>query len=94
MILDEIPRGWLAVGFLGQLMFTGRFLVQWIASERKKSSVVPVAFWWLSILGGGILLAYAIHRGDPVFAIGQLAGLGVYGRNLVLVRRTGTSEGA
>ena len=94
MILDEIPKIWLAVGFLGQAMFSGRFLVQWIASEKRKSSVVPLSFWWLSIAGGLLLLVYAIHRGDPVFAIGQLAGLGVYGRNLVLLRRTGTSEGA
>lgn len=94
MILDQIPRGWLAVGFLGQAMFTGRFVVQWVASERKRASVVPVAFWWFSIAGGVLLLAYAIHRGDPVFVLGQAAGLGVYGRNLMLVRRTGRSEGA
>lgn len=94
MILDEIPKIWLAVGFLGQAMFSGRFIVQWIASEKRKTSVVPLSFWWFSIAGGVLLLVYSIHRGDPVFAIGQLAGLGVYGRNLVLLRRTGTSEGA
>jgi lipid-A-disaccharide synthase-like uncharacterized protein len=94
MILDHIPSGWLALGFLGQAMFTGRFLVQWIASEKKKASVVPVAFWWLSIAGGLLLLAYAIHRKDPVFVLGQGAGLVVYGRNLMLLRRTGMSEGA
>jgi lipid-A-disaccharide synthase-like uncharacterized protein len=94
MILDEIPKLWLAVGFAGQAMFSGRFLVQWLASEKRKTSVVPLSFWWFSIAGGVLLLGYSIHRGDPVFAIGQLAGLAVYGRNLVLLRRTGTSEGA
>ena len=94
MIREGIPQVWLSVGFVGQAMFTGRFLVQWIASERRKASVVPRAFWWFSIAGGLFLLAYAIHRRDPVFIIGQAAGLAVYGRNLVLVGRTGRSEGA
>jgi lipid-A-disaccharide synthase-like uncharacterized protein len=90
----DIPNAWLAVGFLGQLLFSGRFFVQWIASERKKASVVPVAFWWLSLAGGATLLAYAIHRRDPVFVLGQAFGLLVYGRNLALVRGSGTSAGA
>lgn len=94
MTLDTIPRGWLALGFLGQAMFSGRFLVQWIASERKKASVIPLAFWWLSLAGGATLLAYAIRRGDPVFILGQAAGLVIYGRNLVLLRGIGTSDGA
>lgn len=94
MTLDSIPSGWLVVGFVGQAFFSGRFLVQWIASERKKASVVPVAFWWLSVAGGALLLVYAIHRGDPVFILGQACGLAVYGRNLALVRGRGTSEGA
>ena len=88
MALDTIPSGWLVVGFVGQAFFSGRFLVQWIASERKKASVVPVAFWWLSLAGGMTLFVYSIHRGDPVFILGQAAGLLVYGRNLVLLRRT------
>jgi len=87
MILDAIPKGWLLLGFLGQAMFSGRFIVQWIASERKRASVVPTAFWWLSIAGGALLLGYALHRGDPVFIVGQTAGLAVYVRNLVLIRR-------
>jgi lipid-A-disaccharide synthase-like uncharacterized protein len=94
MTLDAIPAGWLAVGFLGQAMFSGRFIVQWIASERKKASVIPVAFWWLSLAGGVALFAYAVHRGDPVFILGQVAGLVVYSRNLVLVRRSGGRTGA
>ena len=94
MIHDTIPFGWLALGFIGQAMFSARFLVQWIASERKRASVVPTAFWWLSLAGGVFLLAYAIHRRDPVFILGQSGGLLVYGRNLVLLRAAGASDGA
>jgi len=78
---------WIAIGFLGQALFTSRFLVQWIASERRGESVIPLAFWWLSILGGLTLLSYAIWRQDPVFILGQATGLFVYGRNLVLIGR-------
>jgi len=78
---------WLTVGFLGQAFFSARFLVQWIASERKKESVIPVSFWFFSIGGGLTLLIYAIHRLDPVFILGQGAGLFVYLRNLYLIRR-------
>jgi len=77
---------WVVFGLTGQLMFTGRFLVQWIASERAKKSVVPVAFWYFSIAGGVILLAYAIYRLDPVFILGQSLGVFIYGRNLWLIR--------
>ena len=83
----DIPAMWLAVGFLGQALFSARFILQWIASEREKRSVVPVAFWWFSLLGGITLLTYAIHRRDPVFILGQSAGLIVYLRNLYFVRR-------
>src|SRR3954453_3468839 len=75
---------WLIVGFAGQAIFTARFLVQWIASERKRDSVVPVAFWWLSLLGGLTLLSYASYRQDPVIIVGQGMGLVVYARNLML----------
>jgi lipid-A-disaccharide synthase-like uncharacterized protein len=78
---------WIAFGLVGQLVFTGRFVVQWLSSEREKKSVVPVAFWYLSIAGGLALLTYAIHRGDPVFMLGQGLGLFVYVRNLQLIRR-------
>ena len=78
---------WLSVGFLGQAFFSSRFLVQWIASERKKESVIPVSFWFFSIGGGTTLLIYAIYRQDPVFILGQGAGLLVYLRNLYLIRR-------
>ncbi|HKI18608.1 MAG TPA: lipid-A-disaccharide synthase N-terminal domain-containing protein [Isosphaeraceae bacterium] len=76
---------WLTVGFLGQALFTARFLVQWVASERKCESVVPVAFWWLSLLGGTALFSYALFRRDPVILTGQGMGLFVYTRNLMLV---------
>lgn len=78
---------WIKVGFLGQAIFTARFLVQWLASEKKRDSVIPVAFWWLSLLGGTTLLMYAIHRRDPVIIVGQAMGLVVYTRNLMLVAR-------
>lgn len=80
-------NGWMAVGFLGQAMFFSRFLVQWIASERRGQSVVPISFWWLSLGGGALLLAYAIYRVDPVFILGQSFGFLVYARNLLLIRR-------
>lgn len=76
---------WVTIGLGGQLLFTARFLVQWIASERAGRSVVPLAFWYLSIGGGIILLAYAIWRRDPVFILGQSMGLFIYLRNLVLI---------
>lgn len=76
---------WQVVGFVGQGVFTARFLVQWIASEKKRDSVVPVAFWWLSLQGGLLLLIYAVHRRDPVFIVGQSMGMVVYVRNLMLV---------
>ncbi len=78
---------WLGLGFLGQTMFSLRFLVQWWASERRKRSVVPPAFWYFSLAGGSVLLAYAIYRTDPVFIVGQLAGLAIYARNLHLILR-------
>ena len=78
---------WVAIGFLGQLLFTSRFVIQWIASERRRESHIPLAFWWLSLGGGLTLLSYAIWRQDPVFIVGQATGLVVYVRNLVLIGR-------
>ena len=80
-------RAWLAFGLLGQIIFGMRFIVQWIASERKKESHIPIVFWYLSIIGGIITTAYAIHKRDIVFIIGQGAGLTVYTRNLMLIYR-------
>lgn len=73
---------WIGIGFVGQALFFARFLVQWLASERRKESVIPTAFWFLSIGGGLILLSYAIWRRDPVFIAGQSVGILVYSRNL------------
>lgn len=78
---------WLAVGFTGQALFSARFLVQWVHSERLKRSVVPLAFWYFSLAGGATLLTYAVYREDPVFIVGQAAGLFIYTRNLFLIRR-------
>ncbi len=75
------------IGFLGQLLFTARFLVQWIASERAGRSVVPVAFWYFSVGGGLILFGYALYRGDPVFIVGQGMGTFIYLRNLMLIAK-------
>jgi lipid-A-disaccharide synthase-like uncharacterized protein len=75
------------IGFLGQALFTARFLVQWIASERAGRSVVPVAFWFFSLGGGLILLGYALYRADPVFIVGQGLGTFIYVRNLMLIAR-------
>jgi lipid-A-disaccharide synthase-like uncharacterized protein len=83
----DIDKGWLIVGLLGQALFSARFVLQWLSSERMKKSVIPAAFWYFSIAGGATLLAYAIHRRDPVFILGQAAGMLIYLRNLQFVRR-------
>lgn len=73
---------WLGVGFAAQLMFSMRFILQWIASERARQSIVPEVFWYFSFAGGAMLLAYAIYRVDPVFILGQGTGLLIYARNI------------
>ena len=88
LVLDSF---WTVFGFLGQALFTGRFLVQWWSSERAARSVTPNAFWYLSISGSLMLLAYAIAVLDPVIILGQAFGVIVYGRNLLLIRRSGES---
>jgi lipid-A-disaccharide synthase-like uncharacterized protein len=85
---------WLAVGFIGQGLFSARFLVQWLQSERMRKSVIPVAFWYFSLAGGVTLLAYAIWRQDPVFIVGQGAGLIIYARNLYFIWRERRENGA
>ena len=77
---------WLVIGLVAQALFSARFLVQWIASERSRRSIVPKAFWYLSLMGSALLLAYAVHRRDPVFILGQSFGFLVYIRNLMLWR--------
>jgi lipid-A-disaccharide synthase-like uncharacterized protein len=83
----EHNRVWLAIGFFGQALFFGRFFLQWLASERRKESVIPRSFWFFSLGGGLVLLAYAIHRNDPVFIVGQATGLFIYVRNLWFIYR-------
>ena len=73
---------WLTLGMLAQAMFTLRFVVQWVASERARRSIVPETFWYFSFLGGSMLLIYAIYRRDPVFIVGQASGLFIYSRNI------------
>ncbi len=77
---------WLAIGLAAQLLFSMRFLVQWLASERARRSIVPEAFWYFSLSGGALLLAYAIYRVDPVFILGQGLGLFIYARNVHFIR--------
>ena len=83
--MSRAEQIWVCVGLLGQMAFTMRFLVQWIVSERRGESVIPLAFWFLSMTGSVILLAYALHRRDPVFTLGQSFGFIVYFRNLMLI---------
>jgi len=85
---------WVGFGFLGQAAFSARFLVQWIVSEKKGESVVPVAFWYLSLIGGLILTIYAIYKRDPVFIVGQGSGVIVYLRNIVLIQRKKQNQAA
>ncbi len=83
--MSTVDIVWVAIGLGGQLLFMSRFLVQWIVSERQRASVIPVAFWYLSIGGGLTLLTYAIHKRDPVFILGQLTGVFIYARNLYFI---------
>jgi len=84
MISEQI---WIIIGLMSQLLFSWRFILQWITSEKNKRSVIPIGFWYLSIGGSLILLSYAIHRTDPVFILGQSGGLIIYLRNLILIYR-------
>ena len=86
-VTEKAKDPWFLVGILGQFTFAARFVVQWLVSEREKKVVIPVAFWWLSITGGVVTLAYAVHQEDPVFIIAQGTGLVMYFRNLVIHRR-------
>lgn len=79
---------WMVFGVIAQLMFTGRFVVQWIASERARRSVMPVAFWWLSVGGGMATLVYGIVRREPIIILGQAFAVFVYIRNMMLIVKT------
>lgn len=91
-VQDRVELLWVLLGLCAQVVFGLRFIVQWFVSERAGRSTVPVAFWYLSLVGGCLMLAYALYRWDPVFILGQGLGLAVYVRNLVLIHRTGNAE--
>ncbi len=84
---DKIFNPWIIVGFVGQILFFGRFVVQWIASEKKKQSVIPVSFWYFSLGGGVLILIYSISIGDIVFTAGSSLNLIIYVRNLMLIKK-------
>jgi lipid-A-disaccharide synthase-like uncharacterized protein len=86
MSTPTTEKVWLGIGFAAQLMFSMRFIVQWIASERARRSIVPETFWYFSLVGGAMLFAYAIYRLDPVFMLGQGMGLVIYSRNIYFIR--------
>lgn len=81
------PDFWIVLGLVGQFIFMGRFVVQWIASEKVGRSIIPVYFWYMSILGSLMLLFYALHRQDPIFILGYGGGSIIYIRNLVLISK-------
>lgn len=83
---------WLMIGFTGQILFSARFIVQWIASEKKKQSVVPQSFWYFSIFGGLTLFIYALWRQDPVFILGQALGVFIYARNLYFINKNNATS--
>ena len=90
--LSRLEIIFLFIGFTGQALFASRFIIQWIYSERKGESFIPIPFWYLSLLGGCGLLTYAIFRKDPVIITGQLFGIFIYIRNLVLIYRKRKKE--
>lgn len=93
-VTSPIGIAWVALGFLGQLLFTGRMLVQWLVSERRRRSVVPPAFWWMSLGGASMLLVYFVWRRDIVGVVGQTTGWIIYLRNLWFIYRGGGGRGA
>ena len=85
--LSNVEIIFLTIGFLGQGIFASRFVIQWIYSEKKGQSAIPIIFWYLSVIGGLTLLVYAIYRLDPVIIMGQSFGVLIYIRNLILIYR-------
>jgi lipid-A-disaccharide synthase-like uncharacterized protein len=88
-ITSPVGVAWVALGLLGQVIFAGRMIVQWLVSERQRRSVVPVAFWWMSLVGASMLVVYFVWRRDIVGVLGQATGWVIYVRNLWLIRREG-----
>lgn len=84
--MTPLDMVWLGVGVIGQLMFTARWFIQWIASERARRSIVPETFWYFSFFGGLLVLAYGVYKIDPVIVLGQF-GVFIYGRNLYFLYR-------
>jgi lipid-A-disaccharide synthase-like uncharacterized protein len=85
--MSSIDLMWIVIGLAGQCLFMARFIVQWIHSERHGKSVIPLSFWYLSLGGGMIVLAYGLHKLDPIIILGQLPGTIIYIRNLVLLNK-------
>jgi lipid-A-disaccharide synthase-like uncharacterized protein len=81
-LTPSIELIWIAIGLIAQLLFSMRFVVQWIATEKARASIIPETFWYFSLAGGVLLLAYALYRMDPVFILGQATGLVIYSRNI------------
>jgi lipid-A-disaccharide synthase-like uncharacterized protein len=79
---------WLIVGLFAQIMFSLRFIIQWLSSEKEKRSVIPTAFWWFSLFGGLTLFVYGLHRREPVLILGQAMGVVIYARNIALIYRS------
>jgi len=88
-ITSPVGIAWIVLGLLGQVVFAGRMILQWVVSEKQKRSVVPVAFWWMSLLGASMLLVYFVWRRDIVGVLGQSTGWVIYGRNLWFIYREG-----
>lgn len=83
---------WMIIGFTGQGFFSARFILQWVKSELKQQSIIPLGFWYFSLLGGATLFAYAIHKEDPVFIVGQSCGFLIYSRNIYLIKKEGKAK--
>lgn len=90
--LSRLEIFFLIIGFIGQGVFASRFIVQWIFSEKRGESHIPITFWYLSIIGGLFLLIYAIFRKDPVIITGQIFGVFIYARNLILIKKKDKNE--
>jgi lipid-A-disaccharide synthase-like uncharacterized protein len=84
-VTSYVGLAWIVVGLIGQVMFTGRMIVQWLVTEKNQKSVVPVSFWWMSLIGSTMLLVYFVWRVDPIGILGQTFGWGVYLRNLYAI---------
>lgn len=91
---SQVDLIWLCVGLSGQVLFMMRFIVQWLHSERHQKSIIPVSFWYFSLIGGLTVLLYGIHKSEPVIIFGQIPGTFVYARNLILIKRHEKSQRA